>query len=64
MDQDGPLSFDPDILIKHFHTKRLDKLYIPPKNDKEGYFDGCYDDGVGAGDTFFFQGRGHHPEWY
>lgn len=64
IDTDGPLSFDPDILIKHFHTKRLDKLYVMPKDETGGFYEGYYDDGVGAGEQFYVEGRGHHPEWY
>lgn len=63
-DPNGPLCFDPDILIKHFHTKRIDKLWVNPKDDNGGYYQGYYDDGVGAGEEFYVGGRGHHPEWY
>jgi hypothetical protein len=63
-DEDGPLYFDPDILIKYFHTKRLDKLWVKPSDEQGGYFSGYYDDGLGAGEEFFVAGRGEHPEWY
>jgi len=63
-DETGPLYFDPDILIKHFHTKRLDKLWIQPSDEQNGYFAGHYDDAVGLGDDFYVAGRGSHPEWY
>ena len=63
-DSNGPLYFDPDILIKYFYTKRTDKLWVAPKNDNTGYYEGYYDDGVGAGEDFFVGGRGNHPEWY
>ena len=63
-DSNGPLYFDPDIIIKHFHTKRIDKLWVEPKDDSTGFYEGYYDDGVGAGEDFFVGGRGHHPEWY
>lgn len=63
-DKDGPLYFDPDILIKYFHTKRLDKLWVAPSDEHGGLFQGYYDDGVGAGEDFFLTGRGYHPEWY
>jgi len=60
IDSNGPLYFDPDILIKYFYTKRLNKLWYKPSDEYEGY----YDDGVGAGSDFFVIGRGYHPEWY
>lgn len=63
-DKDGPLCFDPDILIKYFYTKRLDKLWVAPSDEHNGLYQGYYDDGVGAGEDFFLTARGHHPEWY
>lgn len=63
-DQDGPLHFDPDILIKYFHTKRLEKLWVKPSDEQNGFFSGYYDDGVGAGNDFYLEARGYHPEWY
>lgn len=63
-DEDGPLYFDPDVLIKYFYTKRLDKLWVKPSDEQGGYFSGYYDDGLGAGEEFFVSGRGEHPEWY
>ena len=61
----GPLYFDPDILIHYFYFKRLDKLWVHPKDEmNSGYYQGYYDDGVGAGDEFYVSGRGSHPEWY
>lgn len=63
-DPHGPLYFDPDTLIKHFYVKRLDKLWVNPKDEQAGYFEGYYDDGVGAGEDFYIKGRGYHPEWY
>ncbi|QKF94038.1 hypothetical protein QKU48_gp0580 [Fadolivirus algeromassiliense] len=63
-DENGALWFDPDILIKHFYTKRLNKLWIKESDENGGYFQGIYDDGVGAGEDFFLTARGHHPEWY
>ena len=63
-DQYGPLFFDPDILIKHYFTKILSKLWVQPSDEKGGFYEGYYDDGAGAGEDFFVAGRGHHPEWY
>jgi hypothetical protein len=61
----GPLYFDPDFLIKYFYTKRLDKLWVNPIDEhNNGYYQGYYDSGVGAGEDFYLIGRGHHPEWY
>jgi len=63
-DPDGPLYFDPDLLIKYYYTKRLDKLWSQPTDDDSGYYQGYYDNGVGADDNFYVTGRGNHPEWY
>lgn len=64
VDAFGPLYFDPDILIKHYFTKILSKLWVQPSDEKGGFYEGYYDDGAGAGEDFFVAGRGHHPEWY
>ncbi len=66
LDPHGALWFDPDLLIKHFYTKRLQKLWIDPVDSDEGYFQGRYDDAEGAGEDFYIHGvRGkHYPEWY
>lgn len=63
-DENGALWFDPDILIKHFYNKRLNKIWNKPIDDSDGYYQGYYDDGVGAGEDFHLVARGHHPEWY
>lgn len=63
-DENGALWFDPDILIKHFYNKRLNKIWNKPIDDSNGYYQGYYDDGVGAGEDFHLVARGHHPEWY
>ncbi|ARF09457.1 hypothetical protein Indivirus_1_80 [Indivirus ILV1] len=64
LDENGPLYFDPDMLIWHFLTKLLNKLWVQPSDEKGGYYEGYYDDGAGAGDDFYLPSRGHHPEWY
>ena len=64
LDSDGPLYFDPDILINYFLTKILTKLWVQPSDEHGGYYQGYYDDGAGAGEDFYVAGRGHHPEWY
>lgn len=63
-DENGPLCFDPDILIWHYLSKILTKLWVQPSDEKGGYYEGYYDDGAGAGDDFYLPSRGHHPEWY
>lgn len=63
-DENGPLCFDPDVLIKNYYVKRLDKLWIKPSDEQNGLYAGHYDDAVGAGEDFYVTGRGHHPEWY
>lgn len=63
-DQNGPIYFDPDYLIKYFYTKRLDKLWVNPIDESNGYFEGYYAEGVGAGEDFHLESRGAHPEWY
>jgi hypothetical protein len=60
----GPLWFDPDILIKNFYIKRLQKLWVDPVDNDSGYFEGHYDDGEGAGEDFYCLRKEHHPEWY
>lgn len=64
VDNNGPLCFDPDVLIKHFHTQRLNKLWIEPSDTQLGYYSGIYDDAVGIGFDFELKSRGLHPEWY
>lgn len=64
-DPDGPLYFDPDILIHTFYIKRLSKLWNSPVDEiNTGYYEGYYDDGVGCGEEFNIPSRGTHPEWY
>jgi len=63
-DPNGPLCFDPDLLIKFFHTKRLTKLWVNPVDEHNGHYQGYYDSGVGQGEDFHLIGRGSHPEWY
>ncbi|CAH6421792.1 Hypothetical protein KVN_LOCUS479 [uncultured virus] len=63
-DHHGPLCFDPDQLIRYFYVNRLKNLWVEPRQDENGYFEGYYEDGVGAGVNFHINGRGDHPEWY
>jgi len=66
LDEDpyGALCFDPDMLIKHFVTNKVRKLWINSIDETGGTYQGVYDDGVGAGEEFFVSSRGSHPEWY
>lgn len=64
LDPDGPLYFDPDILIKYYYTNRLNKLWVNPVDDHTGYYQGYYGEGLGLGEEFNLIGRGPHPEWY
>ena len=61
IDSNGPLYFDPNTLIHHFYTRRLEHLWI---NDENGEFSNHYGDGVGNGPDFIIKGRGSHPDWY
>jgi hypothetical protein len=65
-DNIGPLCFDVHYLIKHIYTNRLNKLWVNPVDEGSSgnYYEGYYDDGVNAGETFNIVGRGYHPEWY
>lgn len=65
-DPHGPLWFNPDILIKHFYTKRLYKLWVDAVDSDAGYFEGHYDDAEGAGEDFYIKGLRdkYYPEWY
>jgi len=60
LDEYGPIYFDPDVLIKHFHSQRLRKLW----NESDKNYEGHYDDAVGIGEDFYLTSRGNHPEWY
>ena len=64
LDSDGPLYFDPDLLIKTFYTNRLNNLWVNPSEDLNGYYEGYYDDGLGIGESFTIPGRGTFNEWY
>jgi hypothetical protein len=55
----GPLYFDPDSLIKYFHSMRLNNLW----NAAEGDYDGFFGDALGNGPKFEIKGRGDHPEF-
>ncbi len=63
-DENGPLCFDPDVLIWHYLSRILNKLWVQPSDESGGYYEGYYDDGAGAGEDFYLPSRGHHPEWY
>lgn len=63
-DPHGSLWFDPNVLIKYFHTNRLNQLWVEPKDEQNGYFEGYYDVALGCGSEIYIQSRGHHPERY
>jgi len=60
----GPLYFNPVSLIKYFYESRYRKLWVEPSETEEGYYEGYYDDGVGAGSEFYIKSRGVNPHWY
>ena len=60
----GSLWFDPNILIKFFHTNRLNELWVEPKDETDGYYQGYYADALGRGSNMYIQSRGFHPERY
>lgn len=62
-DQYGSLYFDPDSLIKHFWSKRLENLWYGQSDDNNGYFEGYYGDAIGNGPLFNIKGRGAFPQW-
>jgi hypothetical protein len=63
-DQYGPLHFHPDDLIRYFDCKKLDNLWIDPKDETGGYYTGYYGDAVGSGENINIVGRGIYPELY
>ena len=58
-DPHGPLYFDPDSIIKHLYTVRLNNLWNAPSGEYEGY----YGDAVGNGPEFHIKGRGTFPDY-
>lgn len=60
----GALHFHPDSLIRYFDLKKLDGLWIAPKDEKTGYFAGYYDYFLGSGENITIRGRGTYPELY
>lgn len=60
----GSLYFNPIHLVKYYYTHRLDHLWVEPKDDVDGYYEGYYDDGCGIGEEFEVKGRGNYIEWY
>jgi len=64
LDPFGPLYFHPDDIIHYFDVKKLDNLWIEPKDEAGGYYEGYYGDAVGSGDNILIKGRGLHPELY
>lgn len=60
----GPLYFHPDDLIYCWYLKRLNGLWVEPKDEASGYFSGYYDFHVGTGKNIEVIGRGTYPESY
>ena len=63
-DEDGPLCFDPNILIHYFYTNRLNNLWIDGYYDGNDFIQGHYGDALGKFPDFEIKGRGKHPEMY
>ena len=63
-DPNGGLYFDPDTLIHYYYINRLKNLWSEPEDNAEGYFEGYYDFGVGAGENIHVIGRGYCPDKY
>lgn len=64
LDPYGALCFDPNNLAYHFYTNRLTNLWVEPKDEKDGYYQGYYDIAVGAGEDIVITGRGACPDKY
>ena len=64
-DENGPLYFDPDVLIHYYYSNRLNNLWNSGFMDNFGNWnEGHYGDGVNNGPDFKINSRGQHPEWY
>lgn len=63
-DPNGPLYFNPDNLAYYFYTNRLRNLWVEPKDEESGYFQGYYDMAVGSGENINIKGRGECPDKY
>ncbi len=63
-DINGPLYFDPNILINYFYINRLNNLWIDEYFDGNDYIQGHYGDALGKYPNFEIKGRGKHPDWY
>ena len=60
IDENGPLYFDPDTLIRYFYVNRINNLWFSEKSGFQGY----YGNAVGNGPDFNIKGRGDHRNWY
>ena len=60
IDPNGPLCFDPDVLIHYFYSNRMNNLWIPGDNSHQGY----YGDALGNGPDFIITGRGDYRNYY
>ena len=58
----GPLYFHPINLLQHIYQNRLKGLWIEESDEENGFYEGYYGEGVGAGEDFAIIGRGIYPE--
>tara|TARA_X000000950_G_C13907864_1_gene657694 strand:- start:2081 stop:2863 length:783 start_codon:yes stop_codon:yes gene_type:complete len=63
-DKDGPLYFDPNVLIHYFYTNRFNNLWIDGYYENSDFIQGHYGDALGKFPDFEIMGRGKHPEMY
>jgi hypothetical protein len=64
LDPYGPLCFHPHTLIRHFYLSRLTGLWVNESQVDGQYYQGYYDENVGAGEDIYIHGRGYFPERY
>jgi hypothetical protein len=60
----GPLYINPINLLHHIYLSKLNGLWNESCDDENGFFEGYYGSGVGAGEDFEIIGRGIYPERY
>jgi hypothetical protein len=56
----GSLKFNPVHLAYYYDFNKLNNLWTHGNQEYQGY----YGDGLGAGENFYINSRGNHPEWY
>lgn len=60
----GPIYFHPDTIIHYLYVNRLNDLWKNEASNNGEYYEGYYDDAVGAGEDIYIESRGSHPERY